>query len=102
VLLNNKTTTTGLALSKLGPNKHKLLYISTVNPSAVFVVNAITGAAVGSFDTPRGGGGKLETSFVRWSDEKRSFAKTGSGQTCGTLMFKRARFFSFLFFLQAP
>jgi hypothetical protein len=27
---------------------------------------------------------------------KRSFAKTGSGQTCGTLMFKRARFFSFL------
>jgi hypothetical protein len=67
VLLNNKTTTTtGLALSKLGPNKHKLLYISTVNPSAVFVVNAITGAAVGSFDTPRGGGGKLETSFMRW------------------------------------
>jgi hypothetical protein len=29
---------------------------------------------------------------------KRSFVKTGSGQTCGTLMFKRARFFSFLFF----
>jgi DNA-binding beta-propeller fold protein YncE len=32
----------------------KLLYISTVSPSAVFVVEAASGRPIGSFDTPRG------------------------------------------------
>lgn len=49
----------GLALAAPPSSGGKLLYISTVNPSAVFVVESATGSAVASFDTPRGGGGPL-------------------------------------------
>ena len=42
----------GLALGQ-GTEGGPLLYVSTVNPSAVFVVDGVTGEAVASFDTPR-------------------------------------------------